>query len=405
LPFCTRCGNELLPTDNYCPRCGTDLRAPSQTEQPATGETVSGVRGLGRNSVVYVGKDGLRSLQIRSDITLFLAFILPIPVLATVYYLVQAGALALYLTVWLAASGLIYDALRLQGLRSLDDHSPNTQEDNNGSRSFPWNSIRMADWNGRTLWLSSTWRKFSATFDPKDAPTVQQNLTAHGVRYSWRGPRLPSYVTRFTTLAIIFFIVSQVILISAAILPFLPGEEDVYRTVLNSTQSQLAGVSFLDEFRGIFLNNIQIALGGAIPFLGTIGFGIASYSTGRVIQVIAIDRGVSAARILLTLYILPHTWVEESAYPIAAVAGILGVTKWRSVTPEDFRNWRKWGSTKLVLALGGAGLILLVAGLIETLTTHIGIPAVTLWVPLLVGYYLVVQRYRKAWRGSAAATS
>ena len=255
----------------------------------------------------------------------------------------------------------------------------------------------MADWNGRTLWFSSTGqaRKLSVTFDMKDAPSVQQNLTTSGVKYSWRGSRLPEFLTRFTTLAILLFIISQILLILAATLPFLPGEEDVYRSVLNNTTSQIAGASFLEEFRAIFLNNIQVALGGAVPFLGTIGFGIASYSTGRVIQVIAIDRGISSVRILVDLYVLPHTWVEESAYPIAAVAGMLGVTRWRSVAPGDFIRRRNWGSTKLILALTGVGVILLVAGLIETTTSYIGALAVVLWVPTLGGYYLMVRRHRK----------
>jgi uncharacterized membrane protein SpoIIM required for sporulation len=373
-----------------------DLKAPAQATRPETPKAGPRVRGLGRNAVVYVANDGLEGHQIRSDTTLFLAFVLPIPVLVVVYYFAQAGNLALYITIWLVASGLIYDGLRSRGLRKLDAYAPDESGDERESWLVPWNSIRMADWNGRTLWLSSAWRKLSVTFDQKDAPTVQQNLTTQGVRYSWRGPRLPSYLTRFTTLAIIFFVVSQVILISAAVLPFFPGEKEVYATVLNNTQSQLAGASFFGEFQGIFLNNIQVALGGALPFLGAIGFGIASYNTGRVIQVIAIDHGIPAARALAELYVLPHTWVEESAYPIAAVAGMLGVTRWRSVAPEDLRKWRNWGSTKLALALGGAGLILLVAGFIETLTTYLGILAITLWVPLLLGCYLLERWYRMA---------
>ena len=396
MAFCTRCGKELLPTDNFCTRCGLNLSS-AQPAQPPTKEATSGARGLGRNTVVYVVKEGLQGFQVQSGLALIFAILLPIPVLAFVYYVVQFGTLAIYLTLWIAASGLIYDELRLRGLERLEGSPLGVPDSGAKSWLVPWGSIRMADWNGRTLWFSSTGqtRKLSVTFDQKDAPSVQESLVNSGVRYSWRGPRLPEFLTRFTTLAVILFVISQVILISAATLPFFPGEADVYRSVLNNTTSQVTGTSFLGEFRAIFLNNIQVALGGAIPFLGTIGFSIASYSTGRVIQVIAIDQGVSSVRILADLYVLPHTWVEESAYPIAAVAVMLGVTKWRSVAPDDFSRRRNWGSTKLAAALAGAGIILLVAGLIETTTSYIGALAVALWVPLFGGYYLIAKRYRK----------
>ena len=384
--------------DNFCSGCGLAVGAP-QSVQPPTVEVVpgAGALGLGRNSVVHVVKEGLQGLQIRSDITLFLAFVIPIPVLGIVYFLLGAGALALYLTLWIVMSGLIYDSLRWRGLKSLEMSSPADPQQGRDSWFVPWSSINLADWNGRTLWFSSAGqkRKLAVTFDPEDAPLVQQSLDNSRVRYSWRGPRLPQFITHFTTLVIIFFVISQIILISAATLPFFPGEEGVYKMVLNNTQSQVVGASFFGEFRAIFLNNIQVALGGAIPFLGAIGFSIASYSTGRVVQVIAIDDGISSARILLALYILPHTWVEESAYPIAAVAGMLGVTKWRSVTPRDFRKRLNWGSTKLALALTAAGLILFAAGFIETLTSYIGVLAITLWIPVGVAAFLLRRQYQR----------
>jgi len=350
-------------------------------------------------------KEGLRGLQIRSDTTLLLAFIIPIPVLTVVYFLLRAGALALYFTLWIATSGLIYDELRWRGLKSLDESSSGALPQGRESWLVPWSSIRMADWNGRTFWFSSAdqKRKLTVTFDPGDALSVQQSLAISGVRYSWRGPRLPRFLTHFTALAIIFFVISQTILISAATLPFFPGEEEVYKTVLNNTQSQVVGASFLGEFQVIFLNNIQVALGGAIPFLGAIGFSIASYNTGRVVQVIALDDGISSARILFALYILPHTWVEESAYPIAAVAGMLGVTRWRSVTRGDFRKRLNWGSTKFALALAVAGLILLLAGFVETLTSYIGVLAIMLWVPVGAMAFLLRRQYQRMKEPAATA--
>ncbi len=355
---------------------------------------------------VYLTREGIRGIQLQSASTLLLAFIIPIPLLAIAYYVVQAGALAFYVTVWIAASGLIYDELRWRGFRSLDGLSPDNPPMGREPWLISWDSIRMADWNGRTLWLSSAdqRRKLSVTFDQKDASSVEQNLTSSGVRFSWRKSRLPQILTKFSTLAIIMFVVSQVILILAATMPFFPGEEHSYTAILNNTQSQVVGTSFLGEYKVIFLNNIQVALGGAVPVLGTFAFGFASYGTGRVIQVIAIVHNVPSAAVLIGLYLLPHTWVEESAYPIATVAGLLGVTKWRSVAPEEFARRWNWGSTKLALSLAGAGLILLVAGFIETLTTYIGYIAIVIWIPIGAGYYLLVTQYRKRRSERAVAT-
>lgn len=393
--------------DNFCPRCGLDLRVHPEIAQPRIPEAAYGAKGLGRNTVVYLTKEGLRGVQIQPVAALLLAFVIPMPFLAVAYYMIQAGALVLYATLWIAASGLIYDELRWRGLRSLDGLSPDNPPEGREFWLVNWNAIQMADWNGRTLWLSSTGqrRKLSITFDRKNAPSVEQSLSSSGVRYSWRGPRLPQFLTRFSTLAILTFVISQVILILAATLPFFPGEEQAYTTVLNNTQSQVVGTSFLGEFRAIFLNNIQVAWGGAVPLLGTFAFGLASYGTGRVIQVIAIEHSTPSTAVLLGLYILPHTWIEESAYPIAAVAGILGVTKWRSVAPEEFARRWNWGSTKLILALAGAGLILIFAGFIETLTTYVGYTAIAIWVPIGAAYYLLVKRRRRRKNESAIATS
>ena len=338
-----------------------------------------------------------------------MSFLLPLPLLIAVYYVVQAGALAVYATAWIVVSFLLYDEMRWRGVRKLNGPPP-PERFNKASWLAPWNSIRMADWNGRTLWFTSTnpHRKLSVTFDRDNAPLVERSLTSWGVRYSWRPPRFPRILTQFWTLALVLFVVGQIILILAATLPFFPGEEQMYSTVLNGTHSQVAGATFVEAFRAIYVNNIQVAWGGALPIIGQLSFGLASYNTGRVLQVIAIDAHppVPPSIALFVLYLLPHTWIEESAYPIATVAGLLAVTKWRSVAPGEFAQRRNWGSTKLALSMGGVALILLIAGLVETTGLFIGFGEIFLWAPVAVGYYLFVvwsrkRRQRKPPMGSA----
>lgn len=416
MPYCAGCGAPLLPTDQFCPHCGRSTArtaygpgsasppGPSPAQQIEGGlhpgfenpPTARGVHGLGRNTVVYLTREGLEGTEIRSTSSLWLAPLVPIPLLMATYYFIQAGALAVYITIWIAASALLYDELRWRGLMALGE---NRQVPKGSRKSWlvPWQSVRMADWNGRTLWFTSASprRKLSVTFDRDDAPLVERTLDSYSIHYSRKPPKLPRSLTRFSTLVLLLFIIGQTIMILAATTPFFPGEEQLYTTMYNNTQNQIATTTFLGEFQVIYLNNIQVALGGALPFLGTLTYSLASYNTGRVIQAIAIADQTPPAAVLITLYILPHTWVEESAYPIATIAGILAFTKWRSVPPGEFSRKLNWGSTKLVMALGGAVALLAVAGLVETLTNYVGFDILAFWLVFAVLLYTVVRSRRR----------
>ena len=391
LNYCPNCGVPLAAGQNFCRNCGMDFRqtqpAPAVAQQPTTV-----VQGLGRNAIVYLTPEGLHGIALRSSGVLLLSLLVPIPLLAATYLVIQAGAFAVYAVVWIALSLLIYDELRWQGFRRLGGYSPSTIHPSEASWFVPWRTLRMADWNGRTLWFSSIEpsRKMSVTFDRNDVPVIERNLTSWGVQCSSRPPRLPRPLTRFSTLALILFLVSQLILILAAILPFFPGEAQMYSTILNSTRSQVAGATFMDAFKAIFVNNLQVAWGGMLPVLGQLSFGLASYNTGRVIQVIAISDHYPPTVVLITLYLLPHTWVEESAYPIATAAGLLAVTRWRSISPGEFARRVNWGSWKLVFAMGGVALILVAAGLIETAGLFLGAGELLLWIPVGVAVFLMV---------------
>lgn len=395
--YCPKCGAQLKSGQNFCTNCGQDVKEPSPPDQGQLLPATTPTRGLGRNNIVFLTREGILGAKLRSDFLLFVAVALPPFVLTLAYYFIQTGALAVYVVVWIAASGLLYDEFRWRGLRTLEGRSPEELETRSGSWKIPWQSIRMADWNGRTLWFSSSnpKRKLSVTFDQADAPLVEGGLASWGIRYSWRGPRLPRTLTRFWTLAFVLFVTSQVILILAAVLPFFPGEEQMYNTILNNTRPEVTNVSFLEAFKAIYLNNIQVAWGGVLPVLGQLSFGLASYNTGRVIQVIAIGGNVPPSIVLVTLYLFPHTWIEESAYPIATAAGLFAVTKWRSVAPGEFAEWANRGSSKLALAMGGVALILLAAGLVETTGLYIGLGEVVFWVPVAIGYYLLVTKNRR----------
>lgn len=385
--YCPRCGAPIGFGQNFCRNCGLPVR-----EKPTPERILEGggprVRGLGRNTLVYLTLEGLQGFEVRPAALLFLVLLAPLPFLAAIYYMVQAGALAVYATLWIITSALLYDELKWRGLKKFDANSP-VPEGRRERWLVPWQSIRMADWNGKTLWFTSAnpSRKLSVTFNQDDAPLVERTLNSWGVRYAWRPPKLPPTLTRYWTLVLTLFIIGQAILILAATLPFFSGEQQTYTTVLNDTRSRIAGTTLIGEFQTIFLNNLQVAWGGALPFLGTLTYGIASYNTGRVVQAIAISDQIPSSLVLVELYLFPHTWVEESAYPIATAAGLLAFTKWRSVSPGEFVRRLNRGSTKLALALGGAALILVVAGVLEVIGTYLRYGVLLLWLPLALLFY------------------
>ena len=410
MQHCTNCGKEALPTDRFCLNCGfpvvtegiarpfdLNLRERIQGEQGLGAPKTKFVRGLSRNAIVHLTQEGLFGTKIRSEALLSLALVLPLPLVMAAYYFVQAGALDVYVIAWITISGVLYDELKWRSLRRLEATTTGAPQTGRGSWSVRWSSVRMADWNGRTLWLSSTdpIRKISITFNHDDVPLVEQSLASWGVRHSWKPPRLPPTLSRFWVLALLLFVLGQAILISAATLPFFPGEEQMYNTVLNNTRSQFTNSTFIGQFRDIFFNNIQIAWGGMVPVLGQLSFGVASYNTGRVIQVIAVGAQIQPSVILASLYLLPHTWIEESAYPIATVAGLFAITKWRSVAPTEFSRRLNRGSTKLALSIVGVGLILLAADFIETAGLYLGFGEVLFWIPVGVGYYLYARWDKK----------
>lgn len=403
MPFCIKCGKELPPDCQYCPACGQAV-SPAISNPAVQGPALPELRGLSRDRLVYLTREGLSGIRVASDASLALAVVLPLPLLGAFWYLTRMGALAVYLTLWMVASGLLFDWLRWRGLKKAEDAEPRPGLDR---WLIPWSSLRMVDWNGRTLWFSrfSHPKKMSVTFDRKDAPAVETGLKWWGVRYSQRAPKAHSRLTSFWSLVVVTFVASQVVMFLAATTPFAPGQQQLYTTIYNSTESHFTNATFYGQFQAIYSNNLQVAWGNMVPGLGAVSLAAASYNTGRVIQVIAIlaaasqHQSISPAAVYLTLFLYPHSWVEELSYPMALVGGVLGVTRWRSVSAGEFARFTNWGSVKLAAAWVGVALALLAAGLLEVSEPVLGMTsgAFLLWIPVLVGsllLYLLNRRRR-----------
>jgi uncharacterized membrane protein SpoIIM required for sporulation len=325
--------------------------------------------------------------------------------LAALSFALQPDSAAVYVVGWLVMAALLYDEMKLRGLRRLGKLTADELMVMRGTLMMAWSSIRRANWDGSVLAISTVERwKTVMTFEDSDSAVVEGNLTAWGVplrRKALGGSA--RFFGSFLVLVIVLFVVSQAILIAAAVLPFFPGEEQVYSSALNRLQGNVTDIPLLQQFEFIYSNNLQVATANMLPGLGALTLGAASYNTGRIVQVIGLNKQVPSLVVLFTLYLYPHSWVEELSYPITTAAGIMLLTRWRRISPEKFMHRANWGSVKFALALAGVAAQLTVAGFLEVVEPGLGGYALLLWVPVAAGVILVLTR--KEWTKSRNARS
>ena len=139
----------------------------------------------------------------------------------------------------------------------------------------------------------------------------------------------------------------------------------------------------------IFWNNEQIAIQDLSPLTGPIELLITGYATARTIEAIALQASATPNTELFTLYVLPHTWIELSAYALATTEAIYLIS---SVLRGGF-DWNRlerelrYVPTVLVMM----ALILAVAATFEVLEIHVrGYAELLFWIPTFLGVFLLV---------------
>jgi uncharacterized membrane protein SpoIIM required for sporulation len=125
---------------------------------------------------------------------------------------------------------------------------------------------------------------------------------------------------RWPLIAAIFVIeIGLIIVVSNS--AFFPSEKTAYEQQYNSTAAVLNQPA-LGQVVGIFVNNFRVATIELIPILGLVIFGFSLYETARIVEIIAIVKGVSVGLALGNLFFLPSTWLELPAYAIAAAESV-----------------------------------------------------------------------------------
>ena len=193
------------------------------------------------------------------------------------------------------------------------------------------------------------------------------------------------FFTRHVRLAFLVFIAEAVLLVVISNLPVLPGELQDYAFTFLNTGSNLRGAAFPQLMLWIFFNNLQVSWLQVTPVLGQAYFLSALYRTARVIQVGAVYNHVSSLTYVLSIYSVPHGWIETYAYATATVEGLFGLLpilrkRWRSFPTVTVLTWPYMGLTLLSFVV-----LLFVAAVFEAAEFYIEAPFVYLtWIPFLL---------------------
>ncbi len=382
--FCPYCGKAMADRGEFCSSCGRRVYQTPQVEA-APPLLTAPIRALSYTSLYLIDNEGL--LKIGTQFPLLLgSVVVGVGLAITAVALIGLGswiALAVALTLVIAPIVSEYRARRLAELLSLPRGELALKK---GVQTIPWSSVQFVAVKGRdvTLRLDGGWT--SATLDAVDVPTLTTKASSIlGDRFT-STPTQPSRLSpamKLFLLTLFLFLMTQAILIAASLTPYFPGEQARYTSLYNSTKSGL-GTSAVQEWGGIFFNNVQIALASLVPGFGFLILTVSSYNTGRVIQAAAAYYSVTPADFLLVLYILPHSWVEESSYPLSTALGMFAFT-WRKQSYSEFANWRTRASVKIGLGFLVVATLLTIAATLEVTEPLLGTDALLLWVPVSLG--------------------
>jgi len=395
MPYCPRCGKEVLATDQFCLNCGQRLeRLYSQSEPPATSSQLAPpVPAMNASNLYLIGEQGL--LKIGTWFPLIAVTIgLGIFLGLTLAIVSGLDGVSLSVVSCLIIAPIIGE-VRARRLAGLARQSYEELASKAGIHTIPWSSIDVMRVTGRKLAFKTNRGWVSSTVETADAERLGNRAPAIlGEKFA-RTPEQPprfSPLTKFLLLTAVILVASELILAAASLSPFLVGEQSHYTTLYNDTEASL-GSTVYQQWWAIFQNNVQVALYGFVPALGSFFLAFSSYNTGRIIQVIGVLNHISPSDVLFVLFILPHTWVEELSYPLAAALGYYSFT-WRHQSYAEFSNWKTRASTKVTLGFAVVALIIAIAATLEVSEPSLGLGALLLWVPVVIGAFYAYMKLK-----------
>ncbi len=194
-------------------------------------------------------------------------------------------------------------------------------------------------------------------------------------------------VKRRLPVILAIFAIEAGLLLAFSSLPLTKDELQSYSTSWNQTMAGINGLSPPLQVGSIFWNNAVIAVGMFGPVIGQLTFASSIYSTGRVLEVIAIQLGGNSNAVFFELYLYPHTWIETFAYAVAFGEGLVLLWAVARGGKRNFEMARIERELPLVLlSLVAAVVLLAIAAVFEVGEGHLvagsqPVLALLSWIP------------------------
>ena len=179
---------------------------------------------------------------------------------------------------------------------------------------------------------------------------------------------------RRLALALAVLFVELAIFFLAASVPINAVTQQALQSEAKNLSSASSSLGPTNLFVYIFSHNAAIAFGEMVPVVGGLLWVVSIYTTGQIVQAVALSQGASGALYGFSLLLLPFTIVELTAYTVAVSSGVMVIDAWRQ---RRLRNEAR----VLVLEAGVVVAMLLVAAAMETVTILNPGLGVALWIP------------------------
>lgn len=187
------------------------------------------------------------------------------------------------------------------------------------------------------------------------------------------------------------------IFFGAMMIPIGPGEQQELVRQANNLLGSSGNQGSVSIFVAIFANNLKVSLIEMIPAVGAALFVASIYTTGQVIQALAISSNLPGPVFGLLLFFFPFALLELSAYAIAVASGTMLIVAWRR--KQLAREVRVFVLEAVVVVF-----TLVLAAAMETVGIVNPLVGFALWLPTALGIFALVMAVRGVWRLGTSPT-
>jgi Stage II sporulation protein M len=180
------------------------------------------------------------------------------------------------------------------------------------------------------------------------------------------------------------------IFFGAMVYPIDPAQQTQLLNQANALMNSTSSQGPTGVFSAIFDNNVRVALIEMIPAAGAFLFGVSMFTTGQVIQALAISSHLPGPVFGLALFFFPFALVELSSYAVAAASGTMLIVAWRRKTlANELRVFVAEGIVVVIAVLIAA--VMEAAGIVDPVV------GLALWLPtiLAIAAFVIYLRGRK----------